>query len=113
MNKQIGKAIRRMRKAKGLTVMELQRMIDAGDGQVYRWERGEYAPSAYFLCRMADALECSVDELLGRESLVRCVNCGKCTEKDMFGQKVILECADTEMDTRPDGYCFRGRKKED
>lgn len=67
MNERIGMAIRKTREAKGMTQRDLERKIGASRGMVWYWEDGQFAPTAYFLCQMADALECSVDELLGRK----------------------------------------------
>lgn len=67
MNERIGKAIRKMRTSRGLTQRELERKIGASRGMMWHWEDGQFAPTAFFLCGMADVLECSVDELLGRK----------------------------------------------
>ena len=64
----IGEQIKKRRKRMGLNPRELERkMGKPGYGtQVNSWERGKYMPDAWNLCDLADALECSVDEILGR-----------------------------------------------
>ena len=65
----VGEEIRKRRIEKGWSRVRLSLKIGAtSDGTTVKlWEQGESAPSAYFLCMLADALECSVDELLGRK----------------------------------------------
>lgn len=68
-NEIIGNEIRNRRVERGWSMLKLASEVGAtGDGTTVRaWERGANAPSAYFLCKLADAFECSVDELLGRK----------------------------------------------
>lgn len=47
------------------------------------------------------------------EKVVRCKDCAKCREKDMFGATTILECRRTGHAVKPDGYCSEGTKKGD
>lgn len=61
----------RKREERGLSRYKLYKLLEARTGQEYRgqvygWETGRCAPSAYSLCVLADALNCTVDELLGR-----------------------------------------------
>ena len=46
--------------------------------------------------------------------VIRCIDCARCKEKDMFGIARILECTRTDRATRPDGYCaWAERRKSD
>lgn len=46
--------------------------------------------------------------------VIRCIDCAKVKEKDMFGVCRILECGRTDRATRPDGYCaWAERRSED
>ena len=36
--------------------------------------------------------------------VIRCIDCAKCLQKDMFGIARILECKRSGLATRPDGY---------
>lgn len=64
----IGPNIRAHRTALGLTQKELgERMGYTKQGAISNWELGRVLPLANNLCDLADALNCSVDELLGRK----------------------------------------------
>ena len=55
------------RLSKDLTMRELMTLVGSvDDHRVRTWECGEQLPNAVYLCRLADVLGCSVDELLGR-----------------------------------------------
>lgn len=64
----IGEQIRARRKAMGLSQgMLADRLCLSHQTVVSYWECGRMCPNAAGLCDLADALKCSVDELLGRE----------------------------------------------
>ena len=63
----IGENIRRFRKSKRMTQQKLALAIYANQDMICNWEIGKHTPSAYYLIRLADALGCSVDEILGRK----------------------------------------------
>lgn len=51
--------------ARGFTFARLAREADIHSTTLfYNWEKGKSLPQAELLCRVADALECSADELL-------------------------------------------------
>lgn len=58
--------IKRFRKAKGLYQKQLADKVGTSSQVISNWERGYTKPNDEDLIRLADALECSVDELLGR-----------------------------------------------
>ena len=58
--------IRTKRAERGLTVSDLAFGMGANPAQVYCWENGKYFPGVNNLCLLADELDCTVDELLGR-----------------------------------------------
>lgn len=63
----IAEEIKARREALGLTKYQLSKMVGATNmAQVGRWEDGRYAPGAHYLLKLADALGCTVDALLGR-----------------------------------------------
>lgn len=64
----VGENIKARRKALGYSATQLSnKMGKPGYGsQVCAWERGKFIPGAYCLCELADALNCTVDDLLGR-----------------------------------------------
>ena len=62
----IGDIIRTKRKAKRMTQSELAIKLGTNQATVCSWEIGQNYPTALYLCDLADAFECSVDELLGR-----------------------------------------------
>lgn len=58
--------IRKYRLAKELTMAELANKLGVSVPTVSRWESGEDFPSAARLPALADALDCSIDELYAR-----------------------------------------------
>lgn len=45
--------------------------------------------------------------------VIRCIDCARCKEKDMFGVCRVLECDRTEMPTQTDGYCAWSKRRDD
>ncbi len=62
----LGENIARIRKEKGLTQEALAAKLNIVRQAVSKWENGTSVPDAETLCRIADALEVGVSELLGR-----------------------------------------------
>ena len=56
------------RELRGLTQAELGARAGIAPGAVSHFETGQRLPSLESLVKLADALECSVDSLLGRDS---------------------------------------------
>ena len=67
MNMTVGDRIRELRKAKGLNQDELAELALLNRVTIAKYEAGRVEPGAQALSRLADALDVSVDELLGRE----------------------------------------------
>ena len=65
--KTIGQIIREKRKAKGWIREQLANKIDTNKNTIASWEHGVSFPNAIFLVSMAEAFECTVDEILGME----------------------------------------------
>ena len=63
----VGASIREARKRAGLNQEELAEMARLNRVTIAKYEAGKVEPGAQALSRIADALEVSVDELLGRE----------------------------------------------
>ena len=61
--------IRRIRQAKGMTVVELAKAVGVSHVSVIQWERGDNCPQADKLPLIADALGVSIDALYGREPI--------------------------------------------
>lgn len=72
LSKVIGDNIKKFRQARGLTQDGLRQLIDCGQNHVYRWEHGDFVPSAPYLLKIATALECSIDALFGRDHFRGC-----------------------------------------
>jgi len=64
---EVGDNIRDIRKLRGLNQDQLAEMACLNRVTVAKYESGKVEPGAKALCRIADALEVSVDMLLGRE----------------------------------------------
>lgn len=65
--KTVGQIIFEKRKAKGLTQNKLAQKIDSCQGTIASWEHGDAYPNALFLSSLADAFNCTIDEICGRE----------------------------------------------
>lgn len=65
---QLGRNIRHFRKAKGMTQAVLAEKLFVTPQNISKWENGQSAPDVDNLCRVAEALDVSVDRLLGREA---------------------------------------------
>ena len=59
--------IKEIRKSKGLSQEELAIKLNVVRQTVSKWEKGLSVPDADTLCKIADALETSISELLGSE----------------------------------------------
>lgn len=59
--------IDRLRKRKGLSLMDLQNHLTKNGNYIYTARSKGCLPSIDNLCKIADILDCSVDYLLGRE----------------------------------------------
>ena len=62
-----GDNLKAIRKAKGYTQEELAIKLNVVRQTVSKWEKGLSVPDADTLCKIADALETSISELLGSE----------------------------------------------
>ncbi|WP_114192137.1 helix-turn-helix domain-containing protein [Edaphovirga cremea] len=58
--------LRMLREARGLTQTRLAEMIDVLPRAYNRWERGHISPQLETLAKLADVLQVSLDELVGR-----------------------------------------------
>jgi len=67
--KDIGTNIRRLRKAKGLSQVELASMLNATQKVVTSYENNQHRPTLEKLERLADIFEVSLDELAGRKKI--------------------------------------------
>lgn len=56
------------RKKAGLTQKELAEKLGVDQSAVSFWETGKRAPRGGRLLRLADVLNCTIDELFGREN---------------------------------------------
>ena len=65
--KDLPRNLRQLREMRGLTQAELGSRADMGAASVSHFETGQRIPSLESVIRLADALNVSVDALLGRE----------------------------------------------
>ena len=56
--------IKELREAKGISQVELARLINVSMHSVWRWENGKVEPRACELQKLAKVFNCKVDELL-------------------------------------------------
>ncbi len=66
MYQDVGVAIRELRKKRGLNQDQLAELASLNRVTIAKYETGKVEPGAQSLSRIADALEVSVDEILGR-----------------------------------------------
>ncbi|HIU97432.1 MAG TPA: helix-turn-helix transcriptional regulator [Candidatus Ornithoclostridium faecigallinarum] len=66
VDKIFGANLRRLRKARHISQERFAALVGATQRSMSHYERGESQPSLECLCRIADELDVSVDELLGR-----------------------------------------------
>jgi transcriptional regulator with XRE-family HTH domain len=62
----ISEAIKKARVAKGYTISDLARKTGITFQTLDKWEKGKNYPNVYNLIPIADALNISLDELVGR-----------------------------------------------
>ena len=63
----IGKRISELRKAKNWSQSELAKAVEASRDIIGKYERGENSPSIEMAVKLSEALEVTVDYLLGKE----------------------------------------------
>ena len=64
----VGENIRRIRKAKNMTLLEVANLVDSDVGNLSRLERGKQGSSHELLLQLADALHVNVREFFGSEA---------------------------------------------
>lgn len=69
MSKDFGNRVTQARKEKELSREELAKMIGTSGPIIGRYERGDMMPSVEIATKIADALEVSLDFLVGKSSL--------------------------------------------
>lgn len=62
--------IRQARQARGFTQERLADELGVSTGTISQWESGTREPRAVMLCHIADTLDVSTDQLLGRKPLI-------------------------------------------
>lgn len=65
----VGRNIRAVRMARGLTLKQLAMRADAREKDVSRWELGGNLPRLDVVARIAKALDVTVDQLIGHAPL--------------------------------------------
>ncbi len=69
LRKHLQKFIRTRREELGMSQADLARATGDSDVQISRAERGQHSISGPFAIRLANALQCSTDEVLGYQGL--------------------------------------------
>lgn len=62
--KKLGKQIAKVRRAKGLTQVELANLLKKSKQDVHRAESGSVTPTSYFIYRIAKGLKVNINELM-------------------------------------------------
>ena len=55
---------KKMREKRNLTQKQLAELLGVKQSHISRWESGVYLPNATTLKKMADALDCRIDDLI-------------------------------------------------
>lgn len=98
----IGRKIAETRKARGLNQDELAELATLNRVTIARYETGKAEPGAQALNRIADALEVTTDELLGREDRITPFIPISGNRVPIIGS---IACGERiTPDTTPDGY---------
>lgn len=61
----IGKTIKELRKEMGLSQTQLAKIVGYSQSVIAKWEKDESEPNAKAILKLAKALDCSCDYLLG------------------------------------------------
>jgi transcriptional regulator with XRE-family HTH domain len=64
--KTVGQIIKEKRKARRWTQKRLAEKVDCMPSTIACWETNRAYPNALFLMSLADAFDCTIDELCGR-----------------------------------------------
>lgn len=64
---EIGRRIKVLREARGLSIGDLAEATGMGESSVYKWERGERRPNSVQISAIAERLRVSTSEILGDE----------------------------------------------
>lgn len=60
----MGIKIKAMRKKRGLTQKQLAELLEVKQSNISRWESGVYLPNATTLKKLAEVLNCQIDDLV-------------------------------------------------
>ena len=82
--------IKEKREEKGMTQLELTKMINVAQNTVSQWETGEREPRIDMLKRLADIFGCTVDELI-EEDRVKHMNGARPREVDSARVIQVIE----------------------
>lgn len=63
----IGQSIKRARMERGISQSELSKMCGVSQPEISNWEADKVAPGVFSLISVADSLDISIDELVGRK----------------------------------------------
>lgn len=66
-----------------------------------------------YLTKKVRYLESVYAQFANIERVVRCQDCARCCEKDMFGVMTVLECSRDDLVVEPDGYCKWGERRSE
>ena len=98
----IGENIRKLRKQNKLTSKQLGRMVRLSEQAICQYDRNERHPSITGLCNIANALNVSLDELVGyrdseadNEGSVYTVSFNIRTNKERTDLQTLLKIANT------------------
>ena len=65
----IAQRIKELRIEKGFSQKDLSKMVGCSQPMIVLWEKGECEPTASAILKLAEALNCSCDYLLGKSDI--------------------------------------------
>lgn len=98
MEESFGQRLSRLRKEKGLTQEDIAKRIVISPQAVSKWENDLSSPDILVLSSLADILDVSIDELLGREEHNNKDNKEDTVEAEDVDQEVVNEKAGITID---------------
>lgn len=107
------KRLKAKRKKTGLKQYELAEKIGVTTPAYNRWERGEKRPQFENIILLAEALECTIDELMtgatpSKETMVHCSDC-----QFLYHKGTTACCPHKRSSCSPDFFCGYGKRRKD
>ena len=92
--------LREIRKSKGMTMKQLGNLVGVTESAIGLWETGKREPNQEMLLKLGEALDCSVLDIMGADTVIRIHRESPLMQKynalDKHGKKVVDFVLDAE-----------------